>query len=77
MAVDYTQCQSCKKIDPTNVDVRYSFGVYAGRYCVQCAKAKYRDQCGLGDDGRQGTPNEYEELAGPGTYWEEDPSDLL
>ena len=69
--IDYTTCERCGRTDASSVDQRYSFGVYAGIYCVKCAREKYRDQCGLGANGRQGTASEYEELAGPGTYWED------
>ena len=59
-------CDKCHQKAPT-VDQQYSFGVYAGILCESCARRGYVDQCGFRPEG-QGTRNEYEELAGPGTY---------
>lgn len=53
------------------MEEQYSFGVYAGTMCHECAYKGFRDHCGLGPEGRQGTPQEYEELGG-GDYWSED-----
>jgi hypothetical protein len=59
-------CGRCQLKKPT-VEEQYSFGVYAGRLCRECAIAGYRDACGH-LDGQQGSvsdldPNEpyYEE----------------
>ena len=64
------QCPKCheKKED---IDERYSFGVYAGVMCVDCAKSSFRDQCGLGGE-EQGDPGDLDE-----EYEPDDPSDLL
>lgn len=40
---------------------RYSYGVYAGFLCRNCAIDGFRDACGLLDDGRQGDPNDLDE----------------
>lgn len=57
-------CFKCatEKLD---VDERYSFGVYAGKMCVECAKSGYIDSCGIGKP--QGTPQEY--VADGGEYY--------
>ena len=55
---DCTKCGS-----KTDVDVRYSFGVYAGRLCLDCC-SKFRDNCGIGQP-----EGDYRELDEP--YWEE------
>ena len=55
-------CRSCGKAG--DVQVRYSFGVYAGVLCVKCC-GKYRDNCGIG--GRQGSPADLDE-----PYYEEE-----
>lgn len=54
-------CSRCGSND--DVQAWYSFGVYAGRLCHDCAM-KYRDHCGL--DGAQG---DWRDLDEP--YWEE------
>ena len=59
-------CDRCQQADPT-VDQQFSFGVYAGILCLACAKRHYVDKCGHRKEG-QGTRNEYEDMAGPGTY---------
>lgn len=64
------ECPRCHKLRP-DVDERYSFGVYAGVMCTDCAKSGYRDQCGLGDEG-QGDPADLDE-----EYEPDDPSDML
>lgn len=66
----YNVCQKCK-LAKDSVEEQYSFGVYAGTMCHECAYKGFRDHCGLGPEGRQGTPQEYEELGG-GDYWSED-----
>ena len=49
---------SCKRAKP-DVDEQYSFGVYAGVMCGDCARTKYRDGCGL--DGPQGNAVDLDE----------------
>ena len=63
-------CGSCHKKDKT-VAIQYSYGVYAGVLCESCARDNYQDQCGFRPEG-QGTRTEYEEMAGPGTYDEDE-----
>lgn len=52
-------CPSCEKAKP-DVDEQYSYGVYAGIMCGDCARSKYRDGCGH-LDGRQGNAAELDE----------------
>jgi hypothetical protein len=47
--------------------VRYSFGVYAGCLCSQCALERYRDHCGLKNG--QGNPNDLDEVVEPEDYY--------
>jgi len=51
------ECPKCheKKDD---IEVRYSFGVYAGKFCTDCC-AGYRDNCGVNQP--QGSPNDLDE----------------
>lgn len=58
-------CSRCQSEE--NVRERYSFGVYAGRLCRDCATG-YRDHCGI--DQPQGRPEELEQLGE--TYWGEE-----
>jgi hypothetical protein len=44
-------CPSCR--EPGDVEERYSFGIYAGRFCLKCC-GRYRDNCG--EDQPQGDP---------------------
>ena len=60
------RCTSCGQVRD-DVEERYSYGVYAGRRCVECC-GKFRDRCGL--DGEQGDPRELEEMGE--VYWAED-----
>lgn len=62
-------CPKCDQPKP-DIDERYSFGVYAGVLCEDCAKSSYRDQCGLGGEG-QGDPRDLDEQYDP-----EEESDL-
>jgi hypothetical protein len=62
-------CPRCEQ-PKADIDEQYSFGCYAGVMCTACAIHGYRDACGHRAEG-QGTAAEYEELAGPGTYYEE------
>ena len=52
-------CPSCKRKRP-DIDEQYSFGVYAGVMCGDCARTKFRDGCGL-LDGRQGNAADLDE----------------
>ena len=61
--MENTECNSCQE-PREDIEERYSFGVYAGKFCEDCC-SKYVDRCGL--DGEQGRPEDYE-----GTYYEED-----
>ena len=51
-------CPSCELAKP-DVDEQYSFGVYAGILCGDCARTKYRDGCGLGQP--MGNPADLDE----------------
>lgn len=57
------KCSRCHE-DKPDVEERYSYGVYAGRYCTDCCSS-YRDNCGV--DQPQGRP---EDLGEP--YWEDE-----
>lgn len=48
-----------------DIEQQYSFGVYAGVMCKQCAIDGFRDQCGHG--GQQGDPSDLDE-----PYYEEE-----
>lgn len=52
-------CSRCQLKKP-DVEEQYSYGVYAGRYCRDCAIHGFRDACGQ-LDGQQGDPNELDE----------------
>ena len=54
-----SECRYCNKQKPRAKQERYSFSVYAGKMCDDCAYRKYRDHCGL--DGSQGDPQDLEE----------------
>ena len=43
---DRQTCGRCQKVKP-DVEQRYSYGFYAGRYCEECAYGAYNDHCGL------------------------------
>lgn len=62
-------CPRCEQAKP-DIDEQYSYGVYAGVMCGDCARSSYRDQCGLGPDG-QGDPADLDE-----PYDEDDPTDI-
>jgi hypothetical protein len=49
-----------------DIDEQFSFGVYAGVMCTECAIHGYRDACGHRPEG-QGDPADLDE-----PYWEED-----
>ena len=59
-------CPQCQK-PSKSIDFQFSFGVYAGVMCTNCAISGYRDSCG--HKRRPGSPRELEELGE--TYWEE------
>jgi hypothetical protein len=62
-------CPRCQQ-KKDDIDEQYSYGVYAGVMCTDCAIRGFNDACGHRPEG-QGDPNELDE-----PYWEEDPSDL-
>jgi hypothetical protein len=51
-----SHCSRCG-FDKPSVSIKYSYGIYAGRYCDECAIAGFNDGCGL-VDGQQGNPYE-------------------
>ncbi len=53
MIAEHHMC-SCGRDDKRE---QYSFGIYAGKMCDECAYEKYADHCGLGLEG-QGDQNE-------------------
>jgi predicted amidophosphoribosyltransferase len=59
------RCPKCDKKSKT-IDQQYSFGVYAGVMCRECAISGFRDGCGHCQP--QGTRAEYEDMAGAGSY---------
>ena len=59
-------CPQCSK-PSKSIDFQFSFGVYAGVMCTNCAISGYRDSCG--HKRRPGSPRELEALGE--TYWEE------
>lgn len=63
-------CPRCNTDTGGEIDEQYSYGVYAGVMCTDCAIRGFSDQCGHRPQG-QGTPREYTELTGE-RYWEED-----
>ncbi len=62
-------CPSCDQPKDT-IDEQYSYGVYAGVMCTECAIRKYKDGCGH-VDGQQGSPADLDE-----PYWEDPPNDF-
>lgn len=61
-------CPKCNQKKDT-IEEQYSYGVYAGVFCRDCAKRGYRDQCGHRPEG-QGAPSELIEMGE--NYYEED-----
>lgn len=62
------KCQGCRQTKP-DVEARNSYGIYAGKFCCDCAYSKYRDHCGLiknhdgtYSDGNQGDTRELEDM---------------
>ena len=45
-------CTRCGK-QKNDVERQYSFGIYAGLMCGECAYDAYRDHCGLVKQGNQ------------------------
>lgn len=65
-AWDSGVCPRCGQ--PKNdIDEQYSYGVYAGVMCTDCARRGYRDQCGHSPTG-QGDPADLDE-----PHYEDDP----
>lgn len=57
--LDTTECPRChESIPKSQIYERYSYTVYAGKFCDNCCYS-YRDNCGL--DGRQGDPQDLDE----------------
>lgn len=61
-------CPKCEQ-KKDSIDEQYSYGVYAGVMCRDCAIASYRDACGHRAEG-QGRPAELIEMGE--TYYEEE-----
>ncbi len=57
-------CPKCEQPKDT-IDQQYSYGVYAGVMCRDCAIKSFRDSCGHRPEGQ----GDYRELDEP--YWEE------
>ena len=55
--LDEGVCPECDKKSKT-IGFQFSYGIYAGVMCENCARSKYRDQCGHGRP--MGTRSEYE-----------------
>lgn len=67
MPATTVKCPKCRKQVPAGtVYARYSFTVYAGKFCDKCCNG-YRDRCGL--DGSQGDPNDLDEPLEPEDYY--------
>lgn len=58
-------CPRCDKVKP-DIDEQFSYGVYAGVMCTDCAISGFNDGCGH-IDGRQGNPADLDE-----PYYEEE-----
>jgi hypothetical protein len=56
-------CPSCDTPAAWAIEEQYSYGVYAGVMCRDCAM-RYRDQCGHGPTG-QGDPADLDEPLDP------------
>ena len=57
--VNKEMCHVCKQLKP-DVEKQYSYGVYAGTMCKDCAINGFRDHCG--HTGHMGTEQEWNEL---------------
>lgn len=63
-------CPRCKDQVPVgSISERYSFTVYAGKFCENCCLG-YRDHCGL--DQPQGNPDDLDEPLEPEAYYGSD-----
>lgn len=49
---ELTECPKCHE-ERNDIAERYSYGIYAGKFCEDCCST-YRDNCGL--NGEQGDP---------------------
>lgn len=49
--LDSGVCPSCDK-KKSDIDEQFSFGVYAGVMCQECARRKFRDSCGHRPEGQ-------------------------
>lgn len=58
-------CYGCNEYK-SDVEERYSYGYYAGKYCTACAKSKYNDSCGI--DQPMGNPQELDDYGNDGDY---------
>lgn len=58
-------CPKCEQAKP-DIDEQFSFGVYAGVMCTDCAVRGFTDNCGHRPEG-QGDPNDLDE-----PYYEEE-----
>lgn len=65
--METSECGRCHEQKPGAKQERYSFGVYAGRMCEECAYSRYRDHCGL--DGKQGSAADLDEDLEPEDYY--------
>jgi hypothetical protein len=63
-------CRKCGQVKE-DVEDRYSFGVYAGRFCIPCCSG-YRDNCGVGQD--QGDPADLDEPYDDNDQLDNDPN---
>lgn len=63
--LDSGVCPRCGKAKQ-DIDEQYSYGVYAGVMCRDCAISGYRDACGYRAEGQ----GDYRDLDEP--YWEEE-----
>jgi len=62
-AFETEKCPRCRKQVPLGqVYERYSYGIYAGKFCDSCCGG-YRDNCGGGD------PNDLDEPIEPEEYY--------
>jgi hypothetical protein len=62
-----SECGYCHEQKPNAKQERYSYSVYAGKMCDECAYSRYRDHCGL--EGEQGNPADLDEDLEPEDYY--------
>ena len=65
--MDTSECGYCHEQTIRARQERYSFGVYAGKMCDECAYSRYRDHCGL--EGSQGSAQDLDEDLEPEDYY--------